>query len=870
MQYSRFFLADLHVHTVADPQQRYGDFGSREPNEQFAKALIEAYAAAGVQVVAVTDHNRVDWYPMLHRIGEERGVFVFPGIEFSVNGCHLLAIWDLTDEGWELARRFCMSLFGPGERPFGDNGDPRVVTRGQVLELAQQARDHKGLVLAPHSTAARMGLFGNGVVRNSAEVAQSGLVAGFDVVGNAQADVLRNPRSEFADAQPSWILSGDTRAFEGIGQRATHLKLGHKPTLEGTRQALLLPPTRVRLPSSAQDTWGHVQGARFAERTERQWSRLTTLRIDGGFHDGLDIHFAPGLNAIIGGKGTGKSTLVEILRYVLGLPEALDRESVGNRTANFRANAEAKVGYVAASGDSYEVGRAGDNTPSRLYRAGRETEVEVGRRVNVRLFGQRELRALSDNPQALLDFVASQAGQPWRDVMAEERVALDALRSHDDELDSLERDIERMADDEAELVDLRDRLAIAEERGAAELLHASGDLGAADAALQRVFDWAGAVREKVEELAQLQEPPSPAHTLVPEGTGALNRDLAVEITANTTSLRQVIIDTVQRGDAVREVWNAARDSERRRIAQRLAEAGIGNPEELERLQARSRALSEAVASLPQRRTRHVELLRDRQFTLRTLSDVRRRKSRLVEESARTLTQAVGPRVRVSTDPMGNREHLLSVLEDALRGQQVRREQLDRLCRSAPSALADAIRDGPEAVEGLGCSSATAAKIVALSPPVVRACEEADTPDQIVVEIDLGNEGAEAWSAVTEVSPGQRATALLALALAGGSEPLVIDQPEDDLDNRYIYDEVVRVLRRVCESRQVIVVTHNANIPILGDAELILALDAMADRGRVLAYGGLEDPNVAEQARRILEGGEEAFQARQQRYSAARK
>ena len=97
---------------------------------------------------------------------------------------------------------------------------------------------------------------------------------------------------------------------------------------------------------------------------------------------------------------------------------------------------------------------------------------------------------------------------------------------------------------------------------------------------------------------------------------------------------------------------------------------------------------------------------------------------------------------------------------------------------------------------------------------------------------------------------------------------MIDQPEDDLDNRYIYDEVVRVLSRVCEGRQVIVATHNANIPVLGDAELVLALDADADRSRVLACGGLEAPRVADQARQILEGGDQAFLARHRRYLAA--
>ncbi len=107
--------------------------------------------------------------------------------------------------------------------------------------------------------------------------------------------------------------------------------------------------------------------------------------------------------------------------------------------------------------------------------------------------------------------------------------------------------------------------------------------------------------------------------------------------------------------------------------------------------------------------------------------------------------------------------------------------------------------------------------------------------------------------------------MLALALVAGSEPLVIDQPEDDLDNRFIYEEIVQQIADVASQRQVIVATHNANIPVLGDAELVVAFEATTERGEILARGGLDEPVVATTARNILEGGVEAFEARARRY-----
>jgi hypothetical protein len=187
MSYSRFFLCDLQVHSPADRRQRYGDVGSREPSLEFAMKLVQAHRNAGVEVIAVTDHNSLEWYPMIREAGDQAGVFVFPGLEFSVNGCHVLGIWDRTEEGTSLARLFLDSLWSPGDPKFDENGDPKPVSSGQVLDCAERAADHKGLVFAPHSTAKGMGLFASRVCRNSSEIAQSHLLAGFDVVGSSAA-----------------------------------------------------------------------------------------------------------------------------------------------------------------------------------------------------------------------------------------------------------------------------------------------------------------------------------------------------------------------------------------------------------------------------------------------------------------------------------------------------------------------------------------------------------------------------------------------------------------------------------------------------------------------------------------------------------
>jgi hypothetical protein len=110
-----------------------------------------------------------------------------------------------------------------------------------------------------------------------------------------------------------------------------------------------------------------------------------------------------------------------------------------------------------------------------------------------------------------------------------------------------------------------------------------------------------------------------------------------------------------------------------------------------------------------------------------------------------------------------------------------------------------------------------------------------------------------------LSLGQQQSVLLALILSSDSDrPLIIDQPEDNLDGEFIYSTLVPVLRRAKERRQVIVVTHNANVAVLGDAEQIIVMKAMHDKGQVVATGSIDQAETRDIACAILEGAADAF------------
>jgi len=824
-------LADLHVHTVADANHRYQSANTgKEPNAAFAAELMESFASARVSVIAVTDHNRVDWWPILRDAGKRHGIAVFPGIEISVNRCHLIGIWEANANGHSLAQRFTTAIHRPGETPYL-NGSPRPVTVGNVEENARKIVEHGGLVVAPHSTSRQLGLFGPGVCSNADAVAQSGLISAFDVYGNPGSDVLQNPKSKFGDALPRWIITGDTRSFDDVGERALYLKLGAQPTLEGLRQAFLSPVTRIRFREASRTDWGRVRGVAFAADREPRWPRITALTVKGGFHDGLDVQFAPGLNALIGGKGTGKSAVIELIRHVTGAPQPADKSLLDNRVRNFPANADAEVGYVDIDGAEYSIKRSGGTSAPQLFINGVKSDVEASRRVALNIFGQRQLAELASSA-ALREFLARSVGDRWTSLVEDQRLIVRDLQSNGSAISARETALADLEDKASERSDFAERVDRARAAGADKVIVRLRAVSTENQSFRRVQQWPKSMADSLSKAREVLPVPTPPAR--PPAMQQLARRLA--------EAGSVVSEALERADeavgavassleAAQEAWVAYFERQKAALEGDLADAGVTNPPDLAAWQTRLSELDDELSALPETRTRHADLAKQRDELLTRLRAGWRARSRLIEEAAQRVAGLLPPRVRLVTTPLGDRSGFRAALERSVQGQGVRSDQLDKLAGLDPATVLKATEAGVDALVALGVTANTAAKFAGLAPDARRSLELAEIQDHIRIEMDPSPAGTGDWRDVGDVSPGQRATALLALVLVGGKEPLIIDQPEDDLDNRYIYEEVVGVLTRVCEERQVIVATHNANIPVLGDAEFLIALDASATRRR---------------------------------------
>ncbi|CEI82665.1 hypothetical protein BN997_02550 [Oceanobacillus oncorhynchi] len=123
-----------------------------------------------------------------------------------------------------------------------------------------------------------------------------------------------------------------------------------------------------------------------------------------------------------------------------------------------------------------------------------------------------------------------------------------------------------------------------------------------------------------------------------------------------------------------------------------------------------------------------------------------------------------------------------------------------------------------------------------------------------------------FKSISNASAGQKTSAVLTFLLSYGNSPLILDQPEDDLDNQLIYDLIVNRLKSSKQNRQIITITHNANIPVNGDAEWVIALNSQTKDIEVMYEGSIENESVKNAICDIMEGGEDAFSLRAKRYN----
>jgi ABC-type lipoprotein export system ATPase subunit len=251
--------------------------------------------------------------------------------------------------------------------------------------------------------------------------------------------------------------------------------------------------------------------------------------------------------------------------------------------------------------------------------------------------------------------------------------------------------------------------------------------------------------------------------------------------------------------------------------------------------------------------------------LRRLSELRDQRCQFRSQIADYINQHLNPVVRVTVAQQGNPEVYRRLLEDSLKHARIKQGQVaTKLIGLWPADLVQAIRtnDLTSLIQKAGLNVDQAEKVLATlsQSPALLDIEKVELKDHAKIELLDGQQYKDSLS----LSTGQKCTTILPILLLFQGVPLLIDQPEDNLDNRFITVGIVDNLRKAKQHRQIIFVTHNPNIPVLGDADRVFVLDSDGSQSRKANEGTVEQ--CKSEIVTLLEGGEDAFKARQSRYA----
>lgn len=927
---AHFYRCDLQVHTPRDINWTGAPCVTDPEREAYAAKLVQACREKGLHAIAITDHHDMAFVDYVRKaaaeetdeegkpLPRERRLTVFPGMELTLGvPCQALLIFDadLPADLFPLAMTaLAITPNLPGEAKTSPVARlTRIASLSQLKEeLDKHAYLRDRFIIFPH--VGENGQFSLLRLGQAGKYVEMPCVGGYvdgemSKLGTGNRNIIEGKVKEWGHKRVACFQTSDNRRedHQELGKSSTWIKWA-VPTAEALRQACLAQESRVsqdapQLPSVV------VAGISVS---------------NSAFLGPIDLNLNPQYTALIGGRGTGKSTILEYLRWALcDQPPGIADEDSPNYQARRSRLIEQTLKPVRATvqvrfelnGVPHLVRRNSEDGSLLIKVANDEmrscTEDEIRGLLPIQAYSQKQLSDVSVRVEELSRFITA----PIRAELARiDRQAADraerirqsyATRSRQR---SLSQTLQKRELEERSLTEQADALR-AGLTGLSEDDRTLLDKGRLyDSADRSLHSWRDAVAGLRDGAVQLRRTvasyltatdavptdPEPeilraAHdqyrSLLTDAKVALDslvqRAEAMETASPTPDTGSPWTQWAERLAAFRALYDAAvlrssAHSERMNQLKEIEAQLSQHARETARVREELRALETAEAAYQAERTSWLALLQER--------------DNLLEAQSKALTTSSGSSIRAGIKRHANPADFASGLRQYLSGSRVQGAKIEALADSIATAadpgaqwnallgdleqLAefDAERDStdrrPE-TPNLSAAGLTAGDL----DRIARALKPEEwlqlslTPIRSVPIFEYrAREGD--YIPFRNASSGQQATALLKTLLNQPGPPLIIDQPEEDLDNPVML-EVVKQVWTAKQRRQLIFASHNANLVVNGDAELVVCCDyrTSGDQsgGTIATEGAIDIPEVREAIKGVMEGGEAAFNLRRAKY-----
>lgn len=616
---------------------------------------------------------------------------------------------------------------------------------------------------------------------------------------------------------------------------------------------------------------------------------ILEIEVIGGFLDGVKLEFAPGLNCIIGGRGSGKTTVVEFLRYALTTargPSAqsrqLDRLIEGNlSTGRLRIRVQTREGLV------YTVDRAANEEPQVFNEEGEPVDFPLDGIFEMEVYSQNEIEEIAGNPHFQLELI----DKFIRKEIGENQLRLKAvyrdLGHNASEILKLKGEILELSEGQAEIKLLQERLKKFQTvRGQGEQIVQDEVAKKSMRDRERrhmtmLTNFLDGLRRDLEATKHPFESKSAAllqqirSDLANTPNAALFKDMAADFSSSSKDVAAgfnaaiaAVVEFQKRAASVAAQLDKAHKLQEQKYLEVVAkyEKEKGFAQEQSQLQKKLTELMERRKELEERTRTLRAKLEDRRTLLMKMSELRDKRWQAREAVAKNLNTPLHPHIRISIQPCGDRRAYKELLKESLKKKGGWYTNLvEKIAANIPPAdLASLIQSASvqELVNRLDIDEEKASWLVSQLKDTEEGyrLEIVEVEDKPSVELLDGE-----YKDSTSLSIGQKCTTILPILLLGSSNPLLVDQPEDNLDNNFIYETVVSRIQAVKQERQMIFVTHNPNIPVLGGASRVFVLESNGSTARLRSNGPVDDKRVRADIETFLEGGRAAFVKRKEIY-----
>ncbi|MEX2382367.1 MAG: hypothetical protein WD490_08290 [Opitutales bacterium] len=864
---AEWLRADFHLHTKADRKFEYdGD------DSFYNSAYVEGMEKAGIRMGVITNHNKFDFqeFKALRSTAKKKGIGLLPGVELSVNdganGIHTLVVFsdDWLACGQDHINPFLTGAF-EGKTPAQyeqENGRCSLSLIDTIKKLEGVDRDFF-LVFAhvEENSGLWRELRGGRIGELGANENFRRRALGFQKVRTHDGAESGKPcRTKIQQWLKNWypaeLEGSDPTKIEEIGKgRSCFLKVGEL-SFEAVKFALFDPESRIA-----------------GEIPQHTASHIHSLHFEGGILNGETLYFSPELNTLIGIRGSGKSSILEAIRYVLDIPrgeKALDIK-YKNELISHTLGSGGKVTLVARDtyGQEFTVSRIFREAPN-VYLGGKfQPGVSIRETVLRRplYFGQKDLSSTGEGFEAdLVEKLVGEKLRPLRDQIEEQRLR---VREAAAKFLKLQTTAEQKRDYESQLADAKFRLKKFEEYGVADKLQKRVGYQQDASALTRIRNQVEAfIMDLNEFLGQHEDDIRNASSYESKQNKSFFAAYYAEyaqVVAQLDKVKQVVTETraiagrldAKQAEFASELKGLHEDFAKieRQLAEELKQTGAAavQPDDFLQQQQRKTKAEQMLEVLSKQESQKSNVLNTLLTELDTLNRLWLEEFNSIKAELDRVN-ANRTALNIEAEFKGAKEEAIQFMQQLFKGSNIR-ETTPRTVMDDYADFGGLFRDLENAKPKMGSTPEVFERTFQENLEELLTWQ---APNRFVIRYRDKE--------LKHHSLGQRASALILYVLSQReNDVIIIDQPEDDLDNQTIYDDVIKLIREMKPFTQFIFATHNANFPVLGDAEQVHACRYEDERGEVTS-GSVDARPIQNAIIGIMEGGEEAFNRRKEVYN----